>query len=52
MFKVIGARATSTHYGFDRYWRDLRLKHCCEAVLSLASLHCFRYDLFIPTLLR
>ena len=24
MFEVMGARATSAHHGFDRYWRDLR----------------------------
>jgi alkylation response protein AidB-like acyl-CoA dehydrogenase len=24
MFEVMGARSTSTGYGFDRYWRDLR----------------------------
>lgn len=24
MFEVIGARATASRYGFDRYWRDLR----------------------------
>ncbi|HHP7244650.1 MAG TPA: acyl-CoA dehydrogenase family protein [Elainellaceae cyanobacterium] len=24
MFDVMGARATSAHYDFDRYWRDLR----------------------------
>lgn len=24
MFDVMGARATATRYGFDRYWRDLR----------------------------
>lgn len=24
MFNVMGARATSARYGFDRYWRDLR----------------------------
>jgi alkylation response protein AidB-like acyl-CoA dehydrogenase len=24
MFEVMGARATSNQYGFDRYWRDLR----------------------------
>lgn len=24
MFDVMGARATAAHYGFDRYWRDLR----------------------------
>lgn len=24
MFEVMGARATASRYGFDRYWRDLR----------------------------
>ncbi|MGJ3248697.1 MAG: acyl-CoA dehydrogenase family protein [Elainellaceae cyanobacterium] len=24
VFDVMGARATSAHYNFDRYWRDLR----------------------------
>ncbi|WP_035984520.1 acyl-CoA dehydrogenase family protein [Leptolyngbya sp. KIOST-1] len=24
IFEVTGSRATATHYGFDRYWRDLR----------------------------
>ncbi|MFE4106612.1 acyl-CoA dehydrogenase family protein [Almyronema epifaneia] len=24
MFEVMGARATAAHYGYDRYWRDLR----------------------------
>ncbi|MGV2389505.1 MAG UNVERIFIED_CONTAM: hypothetical protein LVR29_18450 [Microcystis novacekii LVE1205-3] len=24
MFEVMGARATSSSYGFDRYWRNLR----------------------------
>lgn len=24
IFEVMGARATSSRYGFDRYWRDLR----------------------------
>jgi alkylation response protein AidB-like acyl-CoA dehydrogenase len=24
IFEVMGARATARHYGFDRYWRDLR----------------------------
>jgi alkylation response protein AidB-like acyl-CoA dehydrogenase len=24
IFEVLGSRATATHYGFDRYWRDLR----------------------------
>ncbi|MGL6343994.1 MAG: acyl-CoA dehydrogenase family protein, partial [Waterburya sp.] len=24
IFEVLGSRATSNKYGFDRYWRDLR----------------------------
>ncbi|MEM9163509.1 MAG: acyl-CoA dehydrogenase family protein [Cyanobacteria bacterium P01_F01_bin.4] len=24
IFELMGARATAAHYGFDRYWRDLR----------------------------
>nr|RNJ68875.1 MAG: hypothetical protein EDM05_13080 [Leptolyngbya sp. IPPAS B-1204] len=24
IFEVTGTRSTATHYGFDRYWRDLR----------------------------
>lgn len=24
IFELTGSRATATHYGFDRYWRDLR----------------------------
>ncbi len=24
IFEVLGSRATASHYGFDRYWRDLR----------------------------
>jgi alkylation response protein AidB-like acyl-CoA dehydrogenase len=25
IFEVMGARATANHYGFDRYWRNLRI---------------------------
>mgnify|MGYP002131049328 CR=1 FL=1 len=24
VFELMGARATATHYGFDRYWRNVR----------------------------
>lgn len=48
MFEVTGARSTANHYGFDRYWRDMRtftlhdpvdykLRESSKIVLNLSS---------------